>query len=180
MKPLPISCPLAFVLSLAPTFAPAGSIAAADAKNHVGEQATVCGKVASERTAASSRGQPTFINLDSPYPNQVFTILVWGDNKGTVGELPQMGDHACAKGLIESYRGVAEIVVRRSGQLSRWNWLVLSLTKTTGVVRVRNDQAVDDWGRGGFGDGLAADFESGDAPIRQFAYWVHQTSKIVG
>jgi len=119
MKPSPISCPLAFVLSLAPTFAPSGSITAAHAKNHVGEQVTVCGKVASEQTAVNSHGQPTFINLDSPYPNQVFTILVWGGDKATVGELPQMGDHACVEGLIESYRGVAEIVVRRSGQLTR-------------------------------------------------------------
>jgi hypothetical protein len=31
---------------------------------------------ASEKTAASSRGEPTFIHLDAAYPNQVFTILV--------------------------------------------------------------------------------------------------------
>ena len=32
----------------------------AEAKNHIGEQATVCGKVASGRYAASTRGKPTF------------------------------------------------------------------------------------------------------------------------
>ena len=57
---------------------PAEPLPAGDAKNHIGERATVCGKVASERTALGSRGQPNFINLDAPYPNQVFTILIWG------------------------------------------------------------------------------------------------------
>jgi hypothetical protein len=38
----------------------------AEAKDHVGEQATVCGKVASARYAATSRGKPTFLNLDKP------------------------------------------------------------------------------------------------------------------
>jgi hypothetical protein len=39
------------------------SIPASEARNHVGENATVCGQVASAHYAASSRGRPTFINL---------------------------------------------------------------------------------------------------------------------
>jgi hypothetical protein len=53
-------------------------LTAVEAKDHIGEQATVCGKVASTRYAATSRGKPTFLNLDKPYPSQVFTILIWG------------------------------------------------------------------------------------------------------
>ena len=113
---LAVAC---FLLSFAPLPAKAQSITAADAKNHIGEQATVCGKVAGERTATNSRGEPTFINLDSAYPNQVFTILVWGDDRKNVGELPHIGSHLCATGLIKDYRGVPEIVVSSSGQLSR-------------------------------------------------------------
>ena len=40
------------------------TIKATEARNHVGETATVCGNVASTHYAAS-RGRPTFINLDS-------------------------------------------------------------------------------------------------------------------
>lgn len=98
--------------------ASAQSIKAADAKAHVGENATVCGIVASEHTASSSRGEPTFINLDSPYPDQIFTILVWGDDRKNVGELPRLKSRVCATGLIKDYRGVPEIVVRSSGQFS--------------------------------------------------------------
>ena len=46
----------------------AQSLTTDQAKAHEGEDATVCGTVASERTATSSRGEPTFINLDSAYP----------------------------------------------------------------------------------------------------------------
>src|ERR1700691_2780173 len=96
----------------------AQTLTTAQAKAHVGESATVCGKVAGERTATSSRGEPTFINLDSAYPNQVFTILIWGDDRKNVGDLPKVGSHVCAKGMIQDYRGVPEIVVKSGGQLS--------------------------------------------------------------
>jgi hypothetical protein len=97
----------------------AQTLTASQAKAHEGESATVCGKVASEKTAVSSRGKPTFINLDSAYPNPVFTILVWDDDRKNVGELPHVGSRVCVTGLIKDYRGVPEIVVRSSGQFSQ-------------------------------------------------------------
>jgi hypothetical protein len=115
MKTISLVSALLFMASVGQ----AQSLTASQAKAHEGETATVCGAVASERTATSSRGEPTFINLDSTYPNQVFTILIWGDDKKNVGELPHVGSHVCAKGLITDYHGVPEIVVRSSGQLSK-------------------------------------------------------------
>src|SRR4051812_5743318 len=47
----------------------AQTITAAEASEHVGERTTVCGRIASEHTATSSRGTPTFINLDKPNPD---------------------------------------------------------------------------------------------------------------
>lgn len=40
-----------------------------EASGHIGENATVCGIVSSGYYARSSRGKPTFINLDGRYPN---------------------------------------------------------------------------------------------------------------
>jgi hypothetical protein len=97
----------------------AETISAPDAKNHIGKMATVCGKVTGERTATSSKGEPTFINLDAPYPNQIFTILIWGDDRPNVGDLPSEGSRICATGIIQDYRGVPEIVVKSKEQLSR-------------------------------------------------------------
>ena len=50
------------------------------AASHIGETATVCGIVASASYAVRTKGQPTFLNLDQPYPNQVFTIMIWGSD----------------------------------------------------------------------------------------------------
>jgi hypothetical protein len=118
MKSLRSISALFLFLSISLLPAIAATITTAEAKNHVGEQATVCGKVASEKTATSSRGEPTFINLDAAYPNQVFTILIWGSDRGSVGELPRVGSRVCASGMIQDYKGVPEIVVRSAGQLS--------------------------------------------------------------
>lgn len=70
-------------------------------------------------TATASRGEPTFINLDTAYPKQVFTILIWGDDRRSVGPLPADGSHECAMGTIQDYRGVPEIVIKSKEQLSR-------------------------------------------------------------
>jgi DNA/RNA endonuclease YhcR with UshA esterase domain len=87
-------------------------LAPVEAKAHVGETATVCGTVASSRYAASTKGQPTFLNLDKPYPGQVFTVLIWGENRSKFGapEREYQGKHVCVTGKISEYRGVAEIV----------------------------------------------------------------------
>ena len=95
------------------------SISAAEAKNHVGERATVCGEVASTHYAASSRGNPTFINLDKPYPNQIFTVLIWGTNRPKFGDPEEAyrGKHICVTGKISDYKGAPEIIAYEPSQI---------------------------------------------------------------
>lgn len=92
---------------------PLKALTAAQAKDHIGEQNTVCGKVASTRYAATTRGKPTFLNLDKPYPSQVFTILIWGENREKFGtpEEKYRDKQVCVTGKIAEYRGAPEIVV---------------------------------------------------------------------
>ncbi len=94
-------------------------ITASEAKSHVGEKATVCGQVASARYASSSRGAPTFLNLDKPYPNQVFTVVIWGNDRAKFGH-PEESYHdkrICVTGSISDYRGVPEIEVHELSQI---------------------------------------------------------------
>lgn len=86
-------------------------ISATEASEHVGEHATVCGRVAGRYTASTSPGTPTFVSLDRSAPNQVFTILIWRDDRGRVGHVPESGK-VCATGTITAYRGTPEIVLR--------------------------------------------------------------------
>lgn len=108
-------------LSVASLFAAAAdTLTANEAKNHVGENATVCGKVASVHFAAGSKGTPTFINLDKPYPDHIFTILIWGDDMPNFKENPTHWDRrkACVTGKITLYSGVPEIVAKKPDQIT--------------------------------------------------------------
>ena len=91
----------------------AETISATEASRYVGQHATACVDIAGEHTASNSRGTPTFINLDKPYPNQVFTILIWGENRDVAGHIPQSGK-VCVTGTITNYRGIPEVVLRDS------------------------------------------------------------------
>lgn len=88
------------------------TITAAEAKDHIGERATVCGKVASTRYADRSKSQPSFLNLDKPFPKQIFTIVIWGDERSKFGEPENRysDKQLCVTGKITSYHGSPEIV----------------------------------------------------------------------
>jgi hypothetical protein len=95
------------------------SIPATEAAKHVGEKATVCGVVASASYASHSKGQPTFLNLDKPYPNAIFTALIWGDDRSKFDqpEVKLRDKRICTTGTITLYRDVPEIVLREPSQL---------------------------------------------------------------
>jgi hypothetical protein len=98
----------------------ADTILPEDAINHVGQQATVCGNVSSTHFSSRSKGQPTFINLNRPYPNQIFTILIWGSDRSNFPGAPEnyyRSKRICASGKIQQYRGTPEIIVRRANQI---------------------------------------------------------------
>ena len=92
-----------------------------EAINHAGERATVCGTVVTAKYSVRSNGQPTFLNLDYPYPRQVFTALVWGRDRSKFQYPPESleGQSVCVNGLIKSYKGTAEIIVRDASQITK-------------------------------------------------------------
>jgi hypothetical protein len=91
-----------------------------EAGDHIGERATVYGVVESTAYAFSSKGQPTFLNLGKPYPNQVFTVVIWGDNRNNFSYLPEIYykyKTIYVTGLIEPYDGIPEIEVTSPDQI---------------------------------------------------------------
>src|SRR2546422_3385128 len=88
--------------SLALCTAYAATLTPLQAKDHVGENATVCGLVASATFAARTKGQPTFLNLDKPYPEHIFTALIWGSDRPKFGkpEDTYKGKRICVTGII--------------------------------------------------------------------------------
>jgi hypothetical protein len=95
------------------------AITAAEARSHVGEQATVCGKVISTLFAERTRSRPTFLDVDKPYAERVFTVLIWGMDRSKFGEpeTSYRGKRICVTGRIEDYRGTPEIVASDPSQV---------------------------------------------------------------
>jgi hypothetical protein len=91
-----------------------------DAHKFIGMEKTVCGTVASATYAIRTKGRPTFLNLDQPYPKQIFTVLIWGSDRNKFKNPPETflkGKRICVTGTIEDYRGKPEIIVRGPGQI---------------------------------------------------------------
>ena len=99
----------------------ASTLTPQQAARAIGSYATVCGVVASAHYAMSSRGEPTFLNLGKPYPNQIFTALIWGSDRSKFKTAPEsfQGDDICVSGLVKSYRGMPEIIVRSPSQVRK-------------------------------------------------------------
>lgn len=120
MKPSRINLPILVAIVLTGVAAEAqSSLTSADAKKHIGERATVCGDVVSTHYAPRTHGNPTFINLDKPYPDQVFTLLIWGTDRSKFGDPEQAyrGKRVCVTGNISDYKGVPEIVAHEPAQI---------------------------------------------------------------
>jgi hypothetical protein len=113
-----------FALTLAPVLASGQNIPVSGAAKHVGEQETVCGKISESFTATKSKGVPTFIDFEKPYPNQSFTAVIWQSDKAKVGAVPSEG-YLCVTGTISEYRGRPEIVLH-----TRSDWSVSGKAKS--------------------------------------------------
>ena len=85
---------------------PAGSITSAEAIDHIGSNATVCGAV--HRTIyliKSGGGNPTLVELDSIFPDELFVVQIFSRNRHNFAEPPEalyQDRSICATGLIEA------------------------------------------------------------------------------
>jgi hypothetical protein len=114
---------LFLVLVCSSVFCGEQEITASDAKLHVNQEATVCGSVVGVHYASRSKGEPTFINPDKPYPNQVFTILILGSDRPKF-ENPEQSyasKRVCVSGKKTVSRGVPEIIVREPSAIKLCN-----------------------------------------------------------
>lgn len=120
-RPLSIALMLGLMACASLVAAPrkARALTAEQAKDHVGETATVCGRVASATYAYRTRGRPTFLNLDRSYPHQIFTAVIWGRNRPRFGNpVKEYRDkNVCITGFIRVYRAQPEIVLKSPNQV---------------------------------------------------------------
>ena len=98
---------------------PANLIKSFEAIQHVGEYAVVCGVIASTSYRKNSKGSPTYLNFDKPYPDQDFSAVVFGDDRKNFEVKPETlaNQEACVVGLVKAYKGKAQMVLVEGIQL---------------------------------------------------------------
>jgi hypothetical protein len=98
-----------------------GAVSWQHARSLIGQRATVRGRIVDSYFARSSSGQPTFLDMGNAYPNSSrFTVLIWRENRSSFGGAPEIrfrGRTICATGLVQTYRGVPEIIARARAQI---------------------------------------------------------------
>jgi endonuclease G len=66
-----------------------GKINTLQAKDYIGKDACVCGKVVSTKFNENGKTNPTYINLDKKYPEQVFTLMIFGQDRANFSYKPE-------------------------------------------------------------------------------------------
>ncbi|RYZ84534.1 MAG: hypothetical protein EOP04_17825 [Proteobacteria bacterium] len=94
-----------------------------DALNrHIGDSVTVKGKISGVRYLESATNTPTFINVGGAFPNQLLTIVIWGDVRKNLGYAPEEKPYndgvAKVSGRVELYKGKPQIVLQDPKQLT--------------------------------------------------------------
>jgi len=87
---------------------------------YVGRTAVVCDRVMSASYIGSVRGGPTFLNLGKAYPEQVFTVVIWNQNRGKFERPPERmfdGREICVTGKVQTYKGKPQIEVTEPEQI---------------------------------------------------------------
>jgi hypothetical protein len=88
-----------------------------ESADHVGEAATVCGPVVSATYLPQA---PTFLDLGKPFPNQIFSAIIFGGDRPKFGtpETSMRDQSICVTGTIFLYQGKPKIILHDPKQLS--------------------------------------------------------------
>ena len=97
-----------------------GKINTVQARDFIGKEACVCGKVVSTKFNENGKTNPTYINLDKKYPEQVFTVMIFGQDRSNFSYKPEdflQGKTICVKGKVTEYKGTPQIIANKEKQV---------------------------------------------------------------
>lgn len=97
-----------------------GKINSLQAKDYIGKETCVCGKVVSTKYVENGKSNPTYINLDKKYPEQTFTIMIFGQDRENFSYKPEeylQGKTICIKGKIGEFKGTPQIIANKENQV---------------------------------------------------------------
>jgi DNA/RNA endonuclease YhcR with UshA esterase domain len=113
---------LSFILLLAFYAVPAQKVVTLESvKEHVGDSVTVTGKVYGMKFFSESRQAPTLINVGAAFPNQLLTVVIYGEDRERLKLEPETlykDKELTVSGRVELYRGKPQIIIRDAAQIT--------------------------------------------------------------
>jgi hypothetical protein len=100
--------------------APPERIGPEDARRYAGQTRRVCGFVVQAKYADSAQGQPTFLDFGKPFPDEVFRIVIWGEDRAKFSQPPEtayLRENVCVDGTIDLFGETPEVVVHDPSHL---------------------------------------------------------------
>jgi exonuclease VII large subunit len=88
-------------------------------KDHIGDSVKVQGIISGVRFLESSKNTPTFINVGGAYPNQLLTVVIWGNVRNKLAIAPSTkdaGNKIIVSGKVELYKEQPQIVIKNPKQ----------------------------------------------------------------
>jgi hypothetical protein len=98
----------------------AGAVSYLDATRLEGTTATVRGTVVSTLYDRGASGGPTFLDFHDPYRGY-FSVVIWAADRGAFPSAPEQlydGRTICVHGVVSSFNGAPEMVVRSPAQVA--------------------------------------------------------------
>jgi hypothetical protein len=92
-----------------------------DIANHEGDSVIVSGIVMDCRHLPSAKGSPVLLNVGAKYPNQLLTLVIWGDDRSKFKDDPEktyMNKNVRMAGKVEMYKGKPQIVLHDEKQIT--------------------------------------------------------------
>ncbi|MGZ3854109.1 MAG: hypothetical protein ACXVBX_15040 [Flavisolibacter sp.] len=89
-------------------------------KDHIGDSVKVQGIISGVKYLESAKNTPTFISVGAAYPNQLLTIVIWGDVRQNMTLLPSskdVGNKIVVAGKVELFKDKPQIVIKDPRQL---------------------------------------------------------------
>ncbi len=91
-----------------------------EALQYMGDSVTVCGKIFGGKFLESAKNQPTFLNMGATFPDQLLTIVIWGDTRKLFSYTPEeklKNKIVCITGRIGQFNSKPQIVIYNVTQL---------------------------------------------------------------
>lgn len=91
-----------------------------EAQKYIGQTVTVCGKIFTARFLEQANKQPTLLNMGAAFPNQPFTVVIFGESRSNFTYKPEEflnGKDICVTGLIQEYKGKPQMIVTKETEV---------------------------------------------------------------